>query len=110
MATAGAEVLDMAEPALRIFSLTYITRWFSFATQSFVSAIEKPVQASILSVSTALLFPVGLIVALWPMGLSGLWANMPGTALLAGITAGIILLDLRRRVWNSPHKVREPGA
>ena len=37
--------LEMAVHALVLFSLTYITRWFSFATQSFLSAIEKPVAA-----------------------------------------------------------------
>ena len=49
--------------ALRLFSLTYVTRWFSFATQSYMLAIEKPVAASLISVSTALVFPVLLVAA-----------------------------------------------
>ena len=38
--------MTMAVTALGIFSMTYLTRWFSFATQSFMSAIERPLQAS----------------------------------------------------------------
>ena len=93
----GSGVLAMAVPALQLFSLGYLTRWFSFAAQSFLSAVEKPLQASILSVSVALVFPVALIAALWPWGLTGLWCNQPGTALLAAALAAALLLDFRRR-------------
>ena len=93
-------VYAMAIPALRLFCLGYLTRWLSFATQSFMSAVEHPIQASILSVSTALVFPVLLIAVLWPFGLNGLWFNMAGTALLTCVVAVIILLDFRRRNWN----------
>lgn len=95
-------VFAMAVPALRLFCLGYLTRWLSFATQSFMSAVEHPIQASILSLSTALVFPVLLIVVLWPLGLNGLWFNMAGTALLTCIVAVVILLDFRRRDWHKP--------
>ena len=94
-------VFAMAVPALRLVCLTYLTRWIGFATQSFMSAVEKAVQASILSLSTALVFPVALIAALWPFGLEGLWFNMTGTALLAAVTAVVILLDFKRRYWKA---------
>ena len=84
-------VLDMSVGALRIFALTYITRWFSFATQSYMLAIEKPLAASLISVSTALVFPLILIASLWPLGLTGIWLNFPGTSLLAGVMAFVIL-------------------
>lgn len=90
-------MLALAVPAVQLFSLGYLTRWFSFAAQSFLSAVEKPLQASILSVSVALVFPVLLIAILWPLGLTGLWCNQPGTALLAGLLAVVLLLDFRRR-------------
>ena len=95
--------LEMAVNALLLFSLTYITRWFSFATQSFLSAIEKPVAASMISVSTALVFPVLLIVVLWPLGLTGLWLNFAVTAVLAGILALILLLR-QKDLWNKDGK------
>ncbi len=95
MGDAGADIIAMAVPALQLFSLTYITRWFSFATQSYMLAIEKPLPASVLSVSTALVFPVILIVLLWPLGLTGIWLNFAGTAVLAAILSAIALLKLR---------------
>ena len=91
--------LEMAVSALLLFSLTYITRWFSFATQSFLSAIEKPVAASAISVCTALVFPVILIGVFWPLGLTGLWLNFAGTAVLAGILALILLLR-QKELWK----------
>ena len=84
-------VLDMSVGALRIFALTYITRWFSFATQSYMLAIEKPLAASCISVSTALVFPVALIAVFRPLGLTGIWLNFPVTSLLAAVLAFVIL-------------------
>ena len=88
---ADGTLMDMAVIALLLFSTTYITRWFSFATQSFMAAIEQPIFASIISISTALLFPILMVILLWPMGLNGLWLNMPTTALLSAILSIIIL-------------------
>ena len=95
VADAGPEVLSMSVGALRLFSITYITRWFSFATQSYMLAVEKPLPASIISVSTALLFPVILIGILWPLGLTGIWLNFAGTAILAAVLSAIVLIRLR---------------
>ena len=85
----------MAVPAVTIFSATYVTRWFSFASQSFMSAIEKPLLASIISITTVLIFPVLLILIFWPLGLTGLWLNLPGTALLSAALSAAILLKIR---------------
>ena len=98
MAEAGQEILSISVGALQLFSLTYVTRWFSFATQSYMLAIEKPIPASLISVSTALIFPVILIGALWPLGLTGIWMNFAGTAVLAAILSAVILLKLRREL------------
>ena len=92
---AGAEVLAMSVTALRLFSITYVARWFSFATQSYMLAIEKPLPASLISVSTALIFPVILIIVLWPLGLTGIWLNFAGTSALAAVMSVIILARLR---------------
>ena len=98
MADAGAELLDLSVAALKLFSITYITRWFSFATQSYMLAIEKPLAASVISLSTALVFPVILIVLLWPLGLTGIWFNFAGTAILAAVLSFIILMKLHREL------------
>ncbi len=95
MADAGPDVLAMSIGALQLFAFTYLTRWFSFAAQSYFLAIEKSLAASLISVSTALIFPVVLVILLWPLGLTGIWLNFAGTAVLAGVLAAILLGKLR---------------
>ena len=46
---ADSGVVELAVPALKLFSFAYLIRWFSFATQSYMSAVEKPVPAMMLS-------------------------------------------------------------
>ena len=98
IADAGAQTTALSVSALYLFSITYVTRWFSFAAQSYMLAVEKPVAASLISVSTALFFPVVLIGALWPLGITGIWLNFPATALLAAVLSLVILLKLRREL------------
>lgn len=95
---AGGGFLEAAVAALRLFSITYLTRWFSFATQSYMLAIEKPAPASIISVSTALAFPVLLVGVLWPLKLTGIWLNFAATSLLAGVLSLAVLLRFRREL------------
>ena len=92
------EMLQNTVGALRLFALTYVTRWFSFATQSYMLAVEKPLPASLISMGTALVFPVALIAALWPLGLTGIWLNFAGTALLSGLLALGTLFKLRSQL------------
>ncbi len=94
----NGELMIIAISALKLFAFTYLTRWLSFATQSYMLAIEKPIPASIISVSTALIFPVLLIVLLWPFGLTGLWLNFAGTSLLAAVLSAVVLLKKRKEL------------
>lgn len=96
MSQPDGDVMVMSVAALKLFCLTYITRWFSFATQSYMLAIEKPLPAALISVSTALIFPVVLIFILWPMGLTGIWLNFAGTSVMAAVLSFIILLKVRK--------------
>ena len=97
---------------MQLFSLTYLTRWFSFATQSYMTAVEKPLPASVISVSTALVFPVLLLAALWPLGLTGIWLNSTVSAVLAAVLAAVILIrfrrELRRRMRNEATALVNP--
>ena len=90
------ELLVMASSALKIFCLAYLVRWFGFCAQGFYSAIEKPLQASILSVTSALIFPLIVIGILWPWGLKGLWLNMFGTSILVDVLAALMLLHTHK--------------
>ena len=61
-------------------------------------AVEKPLPASLISVSTALVFPVILIGVLWPLGLTGIWLNFAGTSVLATALSAVILLRLHQEL------------
>ena len=102
-------LLDAAAPALMLFGLTYITRWFSFATQSFMAAIEKPGAASAISVATALIFPLIFIGVLWPLDLTGLWLNMPATALAAGVLSAVLLVLFLKKQKKTGSNSRSAG-
>lgn len=91
-----SKLLALAAHAIRLFCFAYLFRWVSIATQSFLSAIEKPVQATIVSVSVALVFPVLILGAFWGFGLNGIWLNFPGTAVLSAILSAVLL----SRVWR----------
>lgn len=90
---------DLAVFAMQIFGLTFFTRWFSFAVQSYMTAVDRPVYAAALSVSTAFIFPLVLVAVLWPLKLTGIWLNFPVTYALAAIMAGIILFRFKR-TWK----------
>ena len=95
------EFLGTARLAIRLFAFTYVTRWFSFAVQSLMTALERAGEASLISISTALLFPAALLAALFPLGLTGVWLNFAGSSLLAGILAGLLLLRFWKKRWKT---------
>ena len=97
MQQADTAVVEMAIPTLKLFSSAYLIRWFSFATQSYMSAVEKPAYAMAISVCTAVVFPMLMVVVLWPAGLTGLWLNVPGASLLAAVLAFVILRQFQKR-------------
>lgn len=95
---ASPELLALATSALALFSLTYLTRWLGFATQSYMIAIGKPLQAALISTSFSLLFPVLFLILFWPLGLTGIWLNLPASATLAAVLSIVILRSLRREL------------
>lgn len=95
-------VMATARTAVRIFALTYFVRWISFAAQSFFLAIGKSVQASVLSVSVALVVPLILIGAFYPLHLAGLWLNTPVTAAIAAALAVALFAAFVRTFRKNP--------
>jgi len=84
--------------AIRLFCITYLFRWFAVTTQGFLSAIEKPVQATVVSVSTALVFPVIVLVALWFLGLDGIWLNFTVVNFLSALLSLVLLWRVLREI------------
>ena len=64
--------------------------------------------ASLISVSTALLFPVALVAVLWPLGLTGIWLSFPLTSLLAGAMA-LAVMKKQRPALNRPDEPLREG-
>jgi Na+-driven multidrug efflux pump len=93
-----ALLLENATRAIRFFCLAYLFRWFAVTTQGFLSAIEKPVLATLMSVGTALVFPLLMLAVLWPLGLTGIWLNFTGVNALAALLGCFLLLGIRKEI------------
>ena len=84
-------LLDLSARALKLFSVEFLFWWFGFATLSFFNAIQKPKNAAILTLSTAIIFPLVMVAVLWPLGLDGLWLNQAATYIPVDIIAFFML-------------------
>lgn len=93
-------LLKLSSHAISIFGFAYLFRWVTVTTQSFLSAIKKPFQATCMSVGVAFVFPVLLLGALYGFGLDGIWANFPTVNMLATILASFFLVKLMREINN----------
>ncbi len=102
---ADTALLSLSVHAMRLFCLAFLFRWFGFAAQGFYTAVEKSVPASVISVCSAMVFPVALVFALTPLGLDGLWLNYTGTYLLVGILSFIMLLYTQKAMHRSGLRV-----
>lgn len=91
-------LLEISTHAIRIFCFAYVFRWLGVMTQGFLSAVQKPTQATVMSVGIAMVFPVLLLGALWNFGLDGIWFNFVGVNGLAAIVAVILLAQLRKEI------------
>ena len=91
-------LLELSTHAIRLFCFAYLFRWFGVTTQGFFSAIEKPLQATLVSVGTAFVFPVLLLGALWSFGLDGIWFNFVGVNMLTATLSAILLIRLLREI------------
>ncbi|MBP3437374.1 MAG: MATE family efflux transporter [Clostridia bacterium] len=93
-----ALLLGESTHAIRLFCFAYLFRWFAVTTQGFLSAIEKPVLATVMSVTTALVFPVIILGALWELGLDGIWVNFVGVNALAAVLGVFLLVHVKKEV------------
>lgn len=92
------QLLQMSAHAIRFFCLAYMFRWLVVMTQSFLSALEKPLLATIISVGTALVFPVILLGALWNLELNGIWLNFTGVNMLAALLSAVFLVSVYKEI------------
>ena len=95
---ASAAFLAEAVWALRLFAAAFAVRWFAFAAQSFLVNVGEAVPATVISVCSALAFPLPLIWLLSPLGLTGLWLNNAVNAVLTSMLGAVLLLRLRTKM------------
>jgi len=95
---ADTQLLELSIHAIRMFCWAYLFRWFAVTSQGYLSAIQKPGQATLMSVSFALVFPVLLLGALWPLGLDGIWLNFPGINVLVVLLGIVLMLRLGKEI------------
>jgi Na+-driven multidrug efflux pump len=93
-----AAFLTEATTALRIYAFSKLLFWFAFATQSYMTAVEKSLYATLISVGAAFVFPMIFIFALYDLGLTGLWLNAPFTMLACCILAAVLLIIFTREM------------
>jgi len=91
-------LLSESTRAIRLFCFAYLFRWFGVMTQGFLSAIEKPALATVMSVCTACIFPLFNLTALWSLGLDGIWLNFVGVNIMTAILASILLFFVLREI------------
>jgi putative MATE family efflux protein len=103
-----ALLLSISERAIRLFCFAYVFRWFVVTTQSFLSAIEKPVLATMMSLGMALVFPVLMLGALWTLELDGIWLNFVGVNILGASLGGILLLGVLREIRKRERAKQQP--
>ena len=93
-------LIEISTGAIRLFCFSYVFRWFVVTTQGFLSAIEKPLFATMMSVSVALVFPITMLGALWTLGLDGIWLNFVGVNALAAILGLILRAVVNKEIRN----------
>ncbi|MBE6531280.1 MAG: MATE family efflux transporter [Ruminococcaceae bacterium] len=91
-------LLEISTHAIRIFCFAYLFRWVGVSTQGYFTAIGKPLDATIISIGTAFVFPVVLMGALWRFGLDGIWFNFVGVTALAAMLSAILLIRLTKEI------------
>lgn len=90
-------LIAMSVHALSLFAFAFLTRWISFATQSYLSAIGKAGYATIISLCIALVFPIIVLFSLSFLGLDGIWLNLPVSCLMAAILAIVLLINYKKK-------------
>lgn len=93
-----SELLALSTHALRLFGVEFCFWWFEYATQSFYNAIERPKQATVLTVLTAIVLPLIMAAALWKLGLDGLWLNQAATYAAVGLVAFVMLRKTQKEL------------
>lgn len=91
------EFIEYGKLCILLLSTRYLIVWLEMALRGFLTALESPGRAFLLSVCHTFLFPVGLVLlfsSLW--GLIGIWCA-PGAAAVISCMVAVLLC---RSMWR----------
>ncbi len=86
------ETVKVTSLAIVVYSFTYLTRWISFALQSFFAATSRPIEATFISLTISCFSPLVLIGVFYTLSDLGIWLNFPVSSLITAIVALLIAL------------------
>ena len=87
----ASDGIELTKNAILIYAFTYLTRWISYAGQSFFASLSKPKESTAISLAISCVIPGILIGAFYNLGVFGIWLNFPVSSLLVGIMTLMIL-------------------
>lgn len=90
------EFTSMVITAMQLFAFSRLFQWFCFTTQSYMSAIEKSLYSTIISVCMSFVFPMLALVLLYPAGLNGVWLISLVTRIATFAVSALLLIKFRR--------------
>lgn len=95
------ELVELSLHALKLFSITFIVRWYASATQSYFTAIYRPVYAIVITTAMTFVFPVLLLIFLPNiLGLDGIWVTTPIATIAATLLAIFFMLREKNRLFD----------
>ena len=96
--SADTALRELSVHALRVYSVKFFFWWFGFSALGFFNAIEKPRNATILTLSNVIVFPLLMVGMLWPLGLDGLWLNQAATYIPVAILSFVMLRKTQKEI------------
>lgn len=96
--TGDREFIELGELCILLLSFRYLFAWLEMALRGFLTALESPGRAFLLSVCNTFVFPVGFILLLseiWQ--LKGIWLAPGVAAVFSGVLAVILSLGMWRQ-------------
>lgn len=93
------ELIEMSRRAMFLFALSYLVRWFGTASESFFTALNRPVFSLIVSFSFTIVFPVLFLLILPVMlGLDGVWLTAAFSGVLTTVLSAILLISALKKI------------
>lgn len=109
MFTTDKELIDIARRGFRIYFICYPVVGCQIVIQNFFQSIGKPALSIFLSLTRQLIFLLPLLAVLpRHFGVSGVWASMAGSDVLAFILALLTMIFMMKRL--APKAVPEASA